>query len=574
MARKTLASYAGRAMPPGADASEMGAAEEEGYEGEEEYARAEVGAEAAAARAGTSADLVELGEEEGEEGEDARARAEVGPQSAPLPVTRGTTAPGASGTPRAITPPAPASPSPAPPSPPPEATTEPDSLAGSVDTADAPTPTTTEVGGLATLGGGVPPAAHAAPSAEDSGSSAAFAASEPGAGEAIPPAALKTDSVALRQLSFIADVPDDDDHEGEHDDFISFALTALVTSLEPQHADAFAPGGFTLAGWEARLQQRGKGGDAGAGDAPGGALPVTAGSRSGTLRGVSHSAAAAPSLDAIEEESASYAASRRESEVAAGPGPGSDAAAAVAAARPPVRLHVRPGSRGVGVQLSTDGKGLGFAPPGQAPGGAAPLPAKLIAALEAQAEGGEEGGADVREVPAEAEREGGPVHVQLRPGSRGVAVGLSYDEAGPGGAGLAAIAEDHSMLFAPDGAEAAEAEGPAEPAAEAAAAEDGERASQARPLQPSPPSGKPPVRVHVRPGSRGVNMALSMDGDGLGFAPPPPPAAAAPAGGAEQGMLPKPPVRVHVRPGSRGVNMALSMDGDGLGFAPPALVPE
>ncbi|GIL92224.1 hypothetical protein Vretimale_18473 [Volvox reticuliferus] len=72
----------------------------------------------------------------------------------------------------------------------------------------------------------------------------------------------------------------------------------------------------------------------------------------------------------------------------------------------------------------------------------------------------------------------------------------------------------------------------------------------------SPSTNRPPVRVHLRPNSRGLRMQLSMDGrrpassqQPAAVEQPPPP------------LLGRLPVRVHLRPTSRGVRMQLSMDG-------------
>ncbi|GIL67073.1 hypothetical protein Vafri_20509 [Volvox africanus] len=72
----------------------------------------------------------------------------------------------------------------------------------------------------------------------------------------------------------------------------------------------------------------------------------------------------------------------------------------------------------------------------------------------------------------------------------------------------------------------------------------------------SPSANRPPVRVHLRPNSRGLRVQLSMDGRrpsssqqlaAVGQQPPP--------------LLSQLPVRVHLRPNSRGLKMHLSMDG-------------
>ncbi|GLI61527.1 hypothetical protein VaNZ11_003909 [Volvox africanus] len=72
----------------------------------------------------------------------------------------------------------------------------------------------------------------------------------------------------------------------------------------------------------------------------------------------------------------------------------------------------------------------------------------------------------------------------------------------------------------------------------------------------SPSTNRPPVRVHLRPNSRGLRVQLSMDGRRplssqqlAAVEQPPPP------------LLGRLPVRVHLRPNSRGLKMHLSMDG-------------
>ncbi|KAG2429849.1 hypothetical protein HXX76_010631 [Chlamydomonas incerta] len=403
-------------------------------------------------------------------------------------------------------------------------------------------------------------------------------------------------------------------------DFIDFAIGAIIHSLEQPHADSIEPGTFTVAGWEIdrQLEEVVSGIAASSSSSapaapaaaalPGSKPPSRAGAHpvlgGGAGAGSKPPSRGAPAVGAAKPPSRGGPAGgsildrispvKPPSRGAAGPPSTS--------AKSPVRVHLRPGSRGVGVDLSMDGEG--------------PAMADL---------GSEEAGGDARS----------PVRVHLRPGSRGLAMNLSMDGEGEGegeGAGLLlgdymaareaqavaaaaaggtgsavqyglpAITEDQSAYFAGEDEEEESTPGGSRPPVrvhlkphsrglDVGISMDGEGPGMGD-LGPLPPlhvdgeddedeeeeeastkaPAKSPVRVHLRPGSRGVGVDLSMDGEAkrapVSAPRPLPPALSVPDAAARS------PVRVHLRPGSRGVGMDVSMDGEAFPMpAPPAPAP-
>ncbi|KXZ53645.1 hypothetical protein GPECTOR_6g562 [Gonium pectorale] len=352
-------------------------------------------------------------------------------------------------------------------------------------------------------------------------------------------------------------------------DYIDFALGAIIHSLEPQYVDTIMPGAFTVAGWEIDRQLE---------EVVRGISSPERASRSRTTSPPKPVAAAGPMPPSRNGPSVSAPDPPPKPPSRGGriPGPPADPAPLSRGAsasrgrsripappssteRPPVRVHLRPGSRGVGMNISMDGEDFGV--PDTA--------TSQVAGVS---------GADD---PASQDRP--PVRVHLRPGSRGLGMNISMDgeELGmaPAPAGLSAISEDRSAYFT-----------------EGDAAEDGKGSRSGM--------SRPPVRVHLRPNSRSLELGLSMDGEALelhDYAPSAQAAAGDDAdmdvptfsgargpvedktpmidGGGGASSSPnnlgglaaasRPPVRVHLRPGSQGVAMGLSVDGESFDMMGP-----
>ncbi|GIL54900.1 hypothetical protein Vafri_10603 [Volvox africanus] len=298
----------------------------------------------------------------------------------------------------------------------------------------------------------------------------------------------------------------------DDDDFIDFALGAIIFSLERPYVDTIAPGTFTVAGWEIDRQLD---------DVVCGIASPERFSLSGSLRQAPAPAAAVADARGPEVES------QRQSISATSPSPASGAPAAAGVSvlhastripQPP--LDPKPPSRGRVSEAATAVK-----PPSRG----SRIPAPVSAARP-------------------------PVRVHLRPGSSGLDMNLSMDEEGM----MAHVNTDSSTgrprsrgssgtSIAKPGGSPALAEALPSIREDQVAVAGNERCV----------SSRPPVRVHLRPRSSGLDMSLSMDQEEME-------AHVSAAGQGASIAHTRPPVRVHLRPGSSGLDMNLSMDEEGM----------
>lgn len=337
-----------------------------------------------------------------------------------------------------------------------------------------------------------------------------------------------------------------DDDLAADNDFIDFAISAMVASLEEPHVSHYEPFGFTVAGWEidqsleqivdtlqavpaAALSAADNAASADPGVVEPDLLPPPA-SEDGD--GKQDELAAAALLLPLQAEASS-----------AGP------AASTPVPESPVHVHLRLNARGVELRLSMNGQPTAmFSAP--YPQGYQPSP--RVSEAGGVGVGGEASSSDL------------PINVHLRPHSRGVDVSVALEDE----TAVVASYRGPPGYMPPMGTIAeAEASGPIEEHGAGGSMEGGA-------ALPSP------VRVHLRPHSRGVNLELSVDeAAAAGAAAPyalampgveeavPAEASAALTMDDEADVELGSPVHVHLRPHSRGVDVSLSMADEAAAMA-------
>ncbi|GIL82880.1 hypothetical protein Vretimale_8381 [Volvox reticuliferus] len=298
----------------------------------------------------------------------------------------------------------------------------------------------------------------------------------------------------------------------DDNDFIDFALGAIIFSLERPYVDNIPPGTFTVAGWEIDRQLE---------EVVRGIASPEGPSRSSVRQAPAAAAAAVKAQGPALEP-------QRQSIRATSPSPAGGAPAATG-------VSVLQGSSRI-PQPPSDPK-----PPSR--GRVSDLPSRGS------------------RIPASPLADRPPVRVHLRPGSSGLDMNLSMDEEGP----MAQISTDSSMgrprsrsssnnLVKPAGSSTC-TEGLPSIREDQSAGFGNE----------SVISSRPPVRVHLKPRVSGLDMNLSMDPEEMeahasSFSTSGQGASNATVAAAE---TTRPPVRVHLRPGSSGLDMNLSMDEEG-----------